>query len=339
MKKIKQFFKKLYFFIRNNTPRFFEQGYFLIKENRNGEPEVNIILLGDITLAHRFNEKFERGDFKSKNPFIYCMDYFTEAVCMGNLEGTITEYNEKVPKQFNFKGKSEYLRFLKEANIHAVTLANNHILDFGERGLFDTLNSLDDYGILYTGAGKDLESAIKPVIIKQNGISIAVFSFDDIEPQFWANEKKTGTAQMTKESIKKGIDSILNSVDIIVVALHFGRELDQKPNERQKEFARFAIDCGAHIIAGSHPHVIQGVEQYKQGLIFYSLGNFCFGGNANPRDKDTFFPIITMEKEGILSYKIVPCRISSTDMINDCFPTPQKGNEKHRILKKIRTRI
>lgn len=330
--------KKLLFFIRNNTPRKPENNRITVNKERNSEKYANIILLGDITLAHRFNEKYDLGYFSKLNPFYKCVGYFKNAVCIGNLEGAISDSNDKIKKLFNFKGKREYLDILKKANINHVTLANNHVKDFGNSGLFDTLQNLNNFSIHHTGAGTNVELAKKPIVAIENGVKIGIASLDAIEPQFWAGESTCGTASLTKDNLKDIISSLKHEVDIIIIAMHFGEELAQNSNSFQKEYARYAIELGAHIIAGSHSHVIQGVEHYKHGVIFYSLGNFCFGGNSNPRDKDTFFPVIKVSSNGVIEYEIIPCKISGTDLFNDCFPTPQSGNEKHRILKKVFSR-
>lgn len=202
----------------------------------------------------------------------------------------------------------------------------------------DTINTLSAVGIKYYGAGRSLTGARAYTVIVKGGVRVAFLGYDDVEKRFRATENTIGTAYCDFEFIKADVLSAKANADIVCVSFHFGVELDHYPTDRQRELAKFAIDCGATVILGHHPHVIQGIEQYSNGIIFYSLGNFCFGGNINPKDKDTIIPIIHVSKIGIHNVEVIPCKISSRDDVNDFIPTIATGNEGRRIMWKLKTR-
>ncbi len=253
--------------------------------------------------------------FLSNVKKIFQMDDFT----LVNLETTFTDSDEKVDKQFRFKGNPLYVNILKEGNIEAVNIANNHINDYLLKGYDDTVKTLIDSNILYFN-----ESNI--AYYKNVDLSIACLGY-------------TGWDTSIKETIKKDIEKAKKESDLVLISFHWGIERSNYPNEVQKELARFSIDSGADLVWGHHPHVIQGIEKYKNKYIVYSLGNFCFGGNFNPNDKDTFIfqNEFTFQDKEITFNKsnIIPCSISSVNYRNDYRPTILIDNEKKRVLNRI----
>ncbi len=299
------------------------------------EPIVQFIATGDVTLAHRFNEFLEKNNNIHYNPFVNFINLFKNSLVLINLEGPLTTSQSSVLKQFTFKGNPEYVNYLVDAHIDSVNLANNHIGDYGPIGIIDTLTVLDNHNIQYCGAGNNSNEAGRCKIIETKGIKIGFLGFDDIQESFSAKKNSTGTAFCSDVYLKELIQFARKTVDVLCVSFHFGNELDYFPTKKQKFLARLAVDCGADVVIGHHPHVIQGIEKYKQGIIFYSLGNFCFGGNINPLDKDTFIPVIQLSKQGITGLEIIPCKISSVDYVNNFTPIITSGLEAKRILFKL----
>lgn len=236
-----------------------------------------------------------------------------------NLETTFTTAKKKAKKTFRFKGDPSYVNILKEGSVEMVNIANNHIYDYLQKGFDDTIETLEQAGILYSGEGHI-------AFFETKGITIASLGY-------------CGWSTSIKDQVKRDIEDVRAKADLVIVSFHWGKERSNYPNEIQKELGRFAIDQGADLVAGHHPHVIQGIEKYQGRYIVYSLGNFCFGGNRNPKDKDTFiFQNEFIFRDGQLKEsqcKIIPCRISSVTHVNDYQPTVLEGEEAQRVMNRI----
>ena len=298
-----------------------------------GFAEIKISAAGDFTLG--FDEKFStthRFDtvLKEKNNdyryFLKNVKHFfdTDDLTIVNLEGPLTYAAKKADKEFAFKGKPEYVHILKAGSIEAVNIANNHINDYFEQGRKETINHLKQANISYFGEGHES-------IIEVKGIKVGMLGYKG-----WNNSKAV------KAGIEKDLKNMKKNADLIIVSFHWGEERANYPNAIQKDLGRFAIDHGADLVLGHHPHVIQGIEEYKNKYIVYSLANFCFGGNRNPSDKDTFIfqqSFIMDNKKQIFSSQthIIPCLVSSVNYRNDYCPTPQSGKEADRIMNRLKT--
>ncbi len=241
-----------------------------------------------------------------------------------NLEGTLTDGGVRQDKTYAFHGKPEYVNILTCGGVNAVTLANNHSFDYGETGLSDTKKILDNSGIDWVENNK---TTVKEI----NGIKVGLIGLSDLN----------GSASYM---LPKTIEQVKNDgAQVIVVQLHWGVEKEINPTERQREIAHTAVDLGADLVIGHHPHVLQGIEKYKGKMIAYSLGNFCFGGNQNPDDKDTmiFQQTFFVEDGTVLPsdiWQIYPCCISSVTERNNYQPTPIFGKDGELIRQKIQTR-
>lgn len=241
-----------------------------------------------------------------------------------NLEGTLTNETKRSEKQFAFKGSPLYVNILKEGSIEAVNLSNNHTYDYLEKGFKDTVESLKNGKILYFGMNRrDL--------IKVKGINIGLLGYKG-----WTYNN------FVKKTIKNDI-KYLKSKDaqLIIVSFHWGDEGKYYPNNIQKSLGKYTIDSGADLILGHHPHVVQGIENYKGKKIIYSLGNFCFGGNKNPLDKDSFiyqqrFKFSKGKLVDSKEYSIIPVSVSSVSYRNNYQPTPLKGSDAQRVLSRIK---
>lgn len=242
-----------------------------------------------------------------------------------NLEGTLTTSETRMDKTYAFRGDPSYVNILKEGSIEAVSFANNHCQDYGESSYTDTISTLKDAGIKYASYDK---------------VSI-----------YQVNEKKIGMVAVngllgldySKNLIASGIKKLKKrNAALIIVSIHAGVEHTNVLNTVQKQLGHYAVEKGANLVLGHHPHTLQGIEKYQGAYIVYSLANFCFGGNTNPVDKDTmiFQQTFTFEKDTLKkddNVRIIPCRVSSTTAINDYQPTPLKGEERLKIIQKLNT--
>ncbi|WP_338786908.1 CapA family protein [Metabacillus sp. FJAT-53654] len=303
-------------------------------ENKKLEPvtetTIKISAAGDFTLGT--DERFEYTDSFVDEAKTNGLPYFVEGLgttfleddlTTVNLETTLTTATEKADKTFTFKGDPSYTQILELGGIEAVNLANNHIFDYLDKGFDDTISALKLHEIGYFGYDHHYIKMIK-------GVKIGALGYEG-----WGdNPEIRNTVEQDIKALRE------NDVEIILVHYHWGDEKQYVPNEEQKSLARYTIDSGADLILGHHPHVVQGIEEYKGKFIVYSLGNFMFGGNRNPSDKDTFvFQQIFHLKNGDLTNKkeinIIPFSISSVSNRNDYQPTVLSGSESDRVLQKI----
>ena len=242
-------------------------------------------------------------------------------VTIANLETTFTNSEDRADKQFNFKASSDYAKSLTLGSIEGVNLSNNHIYDYKEKGFLDTKLALEKENISYFGEGSKWKTKIK-----DQSFGFLGYRGWDLDKDFLGK-------------LKADIIELKNSNSVVVINFHWGNEKAYYPIDAQKELAHFAIDNGADIILGHHPHVIQGIEQYKNRIIAYSLGNFCFGGNANPSDKTTFIFQSNLKfvnnRLTSIGVRAIPCSISSVDYTNDYCPTVLKGDAKLNLLNKL----
>ncbi|MCL2707794.1 MAG: CapA family protein [Defluviitaleaceae bacterium] len=238
-----------------------------------------------------------------------------------NLEGPLTDAEEAPDKQFIFKGPPEYIEILNHSNVNAVNLANNHSRDYGERGYNDTVELLKANAIGHFGIGTPCLMEVKGVLVGMLGYS--------------------GFGTHPLNVLGRDIDILREQgAALVIVSFHWGIEREYYPSDTQERLGRGAIDRGADLVIGHHPHVLQGIEKYKGKYIVYSLGNFCYGGNRNPDDKDTmiFRQAFTFVggKLGKSPYiDIIPARISSAQDRNNFQPTPLYGLEGKRVLRRI----
>lgn len=245
-------------------------------------------------------------------------DYMT----IGNFECVFTDKNLKAKsKNFVFKAPTVYADMLTAGNVEFVTLGNNHVLDYGEEGYADTKAALEARGIAY--AGRDEYT----IYTRDDGLKVGIYadSFGSVE------------------KIQKGIAALKNEgAEFIIAALHWGDEGAYKVNKMQQTQGHAAIDAGADIVYGTHPHTLQPIEVYKDKYIFYSCGNWTFGGNTDPRDKDTVVIKVTVEKkpDGEISMgklKLLPCASSGVLKGNNYQPVlMEESDERYkRVLSKL----
>ena len=296
---------------------------------------LTLSVVGDCTLGT--DETFDYDTSLNAYYENYGADYFLQNVkdifsaddlTIANFEGTLTDSDEREDKTFAFKAPASYASILTGGSVEAVNTANNHSHDYGDQSFNDTLAALDDAGIVHFGYDETAVMNVKGIKVGLVGIYEL---YDHLERE-----------QQLKDNIAK---VKADGAQLIVAIFHWGNETETVPDSNQTTLGRIAIDEGADLVCGHHPHVLQGIETYKGKNIVYSLGNFCFGGNSSPSDMDTMIyqQTFTIDANGVKKdnvTNIIPCSISSAayDGYNNYQPTPAEGDEATRILGKINER-
>lgn len=237
-----------------------------------------------------------------------------------NFEGTLTEETTKKEKKFNFKGPAEYTDILTLGSVEAVTVANNHTLDYGETGREDTIENLENAGITVSG----------------NGI-LGVFEKDGVKVGMtgYCFPYKDGKKDITKDV--KALREM--GCQIVIASFHWGSEYRADFTGEQRSIGRAAIKAGADIVVGHHPHIVQGIEAYNNAYILYSLGNLVFGGNVDPDDRDAYAARLTFtvyeDRCDPPELSIVPLRLTELTDGTDYRPIVAAGEEADRIVSRI----
>ncbi|CAH0117618.1 hypothetical protein PAE9249_00078 [Paenibacillus sp. CECT 9249] len=278
-------------------------------EAETEDEPIKLTFTGDVLLSGKIDKLMREHGYDY--PYRYVAPIFQQDdLTVVNLETPVTERGTPaVDKMFVFKSSPKAIPALAEAGVDAVNLANNHILDQGVEGLFDTIDALDEADIKHVGAGKDADSAFRPVYFERKGMKIALLGFSRVVPEVsWkASAKRPGVAE-TYDSTRavEAIRAAKEEADIVLVMVHWGEEKKDLPNKFQKTLAHQYIDAGADLIIGSHPHVLQGFEQYKGKWIAYSLGNFIFTKSSHPKTWETAIMHAECSKDGNISLRLTP---------------------------------
>lgn len=296
------------------------------------EPEIITISInaaGDVTLGNTAQQSYSgsfRQMYDEQNPEYFFQNvksiFEEDDLTIVNFEGVLTYSEDIVEKEYNMKGNPDYIDILTKGSVEAVSFGNNHRMDYSKQGSDDTVTCFQEANIAY--AYDDITG-----IYETKGIKIGIVS---------VNQVYDGAA--VDKYVENGVESLKKECDLIIVCCHWGIERENYPTDYQTSLGKKAIDWGADLVLGSHPHVLQGVEVYKNKFIVYSLSNFCFGGNRNPQDKDSMifnqtFTFIDGEKQNDLRAQVIPCSVSSVKNRNDFCPTPAVGTEYERILERI----
>lgn len=236
-----------------------------------------------------------------------------------NLETALTKGVRKVFKTFNFKASPDKIKSLKEAKITVVNLANNHILDFAEEGLIETIETLNSATIKFAGAGKNEEEASRPVTVLKNNISIGVLGFTDNEPGWKAGASTCGVNYIdignNKDQRKTlvSIEQLRNKTDVVIVSIHWGPNMKESPSRHFIDFAHQMIRSGASIIHGHSAHNFQGIEIYDHKLVLYDTGDFVDDYVVHPelRNDHSFFYRVEVDKTGVTRVELTPVLISN----------------------------
>ncbi len=281
---------------------------------------VTLAAVGDVMLARSVGERIVADG--PGVPFAGVAGILRGAdVAVANLECAISDRGEPAPKGFTFRAPPVAADALVAGGIDLVSLANNHSLDYGPDALADTGAVLDARGIAHAGAGPNAVAARAPAIFARNGLRIAFLAYVDVPiewrgfdtRQWEATDTSPGVAWLNVDQVQADVRAARQVADLVVVLMHFGHENEYTPNDTQRAQARAAIDAGAALVIGHHPHVLQPAEWYGSGLIVYSLGNFVFDGWDNPSNESAIL-LVDLTEAGVESYRFVPVTIDEAGM-------------------------
>lgn len=252
------------------------------------------------------------------HPFAEVSDVLHNAqIVFANLEGPLTDVGEaEVDKRYVFRSPpAKVASALAAAGINVVSLANNHILDYGVEGLKSTLTALAATGIRHAGAGMDLRQARQPAIVEAGGHTVALLAYSLTFPEsFWAGAERPGAAFGHERYVRADVSSARERADIVVVSFHWGREATTELRDYQPRLAHAAIDAGATVVLGHHPHILQGIERYKHGIIFYSLGNFAFGSYSRLAQRSVIAELY-FENTKLTQVHLIPLNVNNVEVV------------------------
>lgn len=303
-----------------------------VPQNKPEVTEITISAVGDITLGT--NQKTSYGGSFDEYYDKYGADYFMKHVrdvfaaddfTIGNLEGTLTTSTNMRNKQWNHKGKPEYVSILTDASFEAVALGNNHIMDYQAEGVKDTISNVENAGLTY-GISSEWGDHYG-LYETEKGIKIGFVSVNE-----YYEEKKV------YKFLEEGIATLREEgADLVIAFMHWGGDKIHTLEANQYEMGRWCIDQGYDVVLGCHPHVLQGIECYKGKYIVYSMGNFCYGGSKNPAEKESMiwqqtFTFVNGELEEESVAKVIPCRLSSVTDKNDYCPVILTGSEAQKVI-------
>lgn len=258
-------------------------------------------------------------------PFRNVAEYFrNDDFTIVNLEGVLTESTggRNTASLFTFRGPTAYTQILTGSSVEAVTLANNHTMDYGKQGYESTTGVLTEAEVAY------VEKNGTALYTTESGLTVGLYA---------------ASFNIDIAGMKKAVADLRSQgAEIVIAAVHWGNEGQYRPTNQQKQNAHAMIDAGVDIVYGSHPHVLQPIEEYGDGIIYYSMGNFCFGGNNYPRDLDSVVlqQEVIREPDGTVrlgQLTKIPCSVSSLPVQNNFQPTPyEEGSDLYqRVLDKL----
>ena len=299
------------------------------------QAEVVIQAAGDVMLGGRWEQQVARNDYF--HPFEKITAELKKSdITLVNLEAPLTNRgSEYTDKKYRFRIKPQAAAALKKAGITTVALANNHSMDYGAEGLLDTLRQLSQAGIGHVGAGENLAAARRPLIYDIRGTRVAILGYSLTLPQeFWAGEKRAGTAPLLEKLVKADIAAARKQASIVIVTVHWGEEGTTRLREYQPRLGRMMIDSGADAVIGHHPHILQGVEVYRRGIIFYSLGNFAFAHKSKIADRTL---LVRLQFNGDRrTAELVPVNILHREVgFQPTLLTGEKGDEVVERVKRL----
>jgi poly-gamma-glutamate synthesis protein (capsule biosynthesis protein) len=277
------------------------------------EKPITLIFVGDIMLDRGVEymiKKQGNGDYRF--PFLKIADELKRAdILFGNLEGPISDKGVRVGSIYSFRNDPKTIEGLTFAGFNVLSLANNHALDYTRKALEDCLTRLSNTGIGYVGVGLTENEAFSPFIKKIEGIKIGFLAYTNLGPESWrATSGNSGIAWLSKkdmEKIKEDIETAKEKTDVLIVSLHTGEEYQKKPTQFQVKFSKMAIEAGADLVIGHHPHVVQEIEKYKEGYIAYSLGNFVFDQKFSKETMEGLMLKVLIENSKIK--EVIPIKV------------------------------
>ena len=277
--------------------------------------EIRISAVGDIMLDGTARPVLQENGYDY--PFVNMRPLFRDSqVVIGNLEGPLTNRGSaEQDKTYTFRSPPDKVSgALVNAGFNVVTLANNHTLDYGAEGLADTMTALSSAGILHVGAGMDLAAARRAAVMTIDGQRIAFLGYAMTLPDtFYATSTRPGTAFGHESHVRADVAAARARADIVIVSFHWGQEGKTELRDYQVQLGRVAIDAGAHAVLGHHPHILQAVEHYKDGVILYSLGNFTFGSYSK---KAAYSAVaqLSFRRGRLIALHMVPIKVDNFEV-------------------------
>lgn len=278
---------------------------------KESENLVTLFFVGDIMLSRAVGDKMKK--LNNWNwPFEKIGDYLAGAdLTFGNLEGPISSQGRNVGSIYSFRADPKAIEGLKYAGFDVLSVANNHIGDWAKAAMDDTFEVLKSNGIDYAGGGFSAEEAHSARVEEVNGTKIGFLAYTALGAKYTeATASSSGIAWLNKEKMAQDIAEAKKISDLVIVSIHFGDEYKQKSNNFQKDIARSAIDAGAALIIGHHPHVVEEIEQYKDGWIAYGLDNFIFDQTFSKETMEGMLLKVTLEDKGVKNIEPIKIKIS-----------------------------
>jgi poly-gamma-glutamate capsule biosynthesis protein CapA/YwtB (metallophosphatase superfamily) len=279
------------------------------------DDEIRVSAVGDIMLDGSARPVLQEHGYDY--PFANMRALFQDSqVVIGNLEGPLTTRGTaELDKTYTFRSPPDKVSAaLKNAGFNVVTLANNHTLDFGPEGLAQTIEALDRAGIQHVGAGADLTAARRAAFVTASGQRIALLGYSVTLPEtFYAGHNKAGTAFAHEAQVRADVAAARLQADIVIVSFHWGQEGKTELRDYQTHLGHAAIDAGAQAVLGHHPHILQAIEYYKDGVILYSLGNFTFGSYSKTAAASAVAQL-TFRHGRLASLRMIPIMVDNFEV-------------------------
>jgi poly-gamma-glutamate capsule biosynthesis protein CapA/YwtB (metallophosphatase superfamily) len=297
---------------------------------------LKVIAVGDMMLDGTARPVMQANGYDY--PFTDMRSYFAGAqIVFGNLEGPLTTRGTpEQDKTYVFRSPPDKVgQALRNAGFTVVSLANNHTLDFGAEGLAETIEALDAVGIAHVGAGENLQAARRPAFFDVGGKRVAVLAYSLTLPEhFYAEANKPGTAFGHEAHVRADVVAARQQADIVLVSFHWGQEGKTTLREYQTRLGHVAIDAGAAAVIGHHPHILQGIEHYKDGVILYSLGNFTFGSYSKDAQVSAVAEL-TFDGQHVSTLRLYPINVNNFQV--EFQPKPLTGTSATSVIDTVRT--
>jgi poly-gamma-glutamate capsule biosynthesis protein CapA/YwtB (metallophosphatase superfamily) len=270
--------------------------------------EIKILFAGDTMLARVIGDEIREG----KNPFVYVKDEFLKYdLVIINLECVVSDKGGPVSgKLYKFEAPVEAIQMMKESGVNVVSVANNHVMDYGDDAFLDMLSRLDQSQISYFGGGENTTNAYSPLVIEVKDTKIGFVGYNNLETYITAvGDNNPGNAWFDRGLIESSIQDARSKSDVVIPFVHWGDEFKFEHNSTQENWAKIMIDSGSDIVVGGHPHVIQPEGEYAGKKIYYSLGNFVFDLMYQDAAKGNMLEIVIKDKK-IESSRVIPIQIN-----------------------------
>ncbi len=315
------------------------------REAARSDPEVTLAAAGDIMLGREVGKAIARHG--ARYPFEAAAPLLSGAdIRFANLELPLTERGRPATKDYVFRAPPSVSEALTGAGFTVLNLANNHVLDYGIEGLLDTVTTLDRAGIAHAGAGRTAAEAHAPVVFNVNGLRVALLGYVNtpndgrsgwVAENMRAGPNSPGVAWGTPEAVRRDVAEARAGADLVIVSIHAGSEYTAAPNAVQRTLAYAAVDAGAALVLGAHPHVLQGIEIYKRVPIVYSLGNFVFDLDDDDRRQPGLPSVLSvvlrvrLGRDGVRALELRPAIIDQ----RDGRPLPVSGAAARPVYERI----